>query len=126
VRLFAPFLPFVSEEVWSWSHEGSVHRAAWPSRDEIDRICPNLSDADEHAIFYASEITALVRHQRSLKKLGFGKPVRAAFRLSENVHKPVWSTIRLDVLAGNNVAEDDVKFGPGDVSVDIEAVAADA
>jgi valyl-tRNA synthetase len=34
-RLLAPFLPFVTEEVWRWSHVDSVHLAAWPDVSEL-------------------------------------------------------------------------------------------
>ncbi len=35
LKLFAPTVPFISEEVWRWSHGGSVHAPGWPDADQL-------------------------------------------------------------------------------------------
>ncbi|MEO8094459.1 MAG: valine--tRNA ligase [Pseudolysinimonas sp.] len=48
LRLLAPVIPFATDEVWSWTHDGSIHRAAWP---EMDADAPRgLLPAVSHAL----------------------------------------------------------------------------
>ena len=73
MRLFAPYLPFVTEEVWSWWRPGSVHLASWPTPEEV--VAP-INGADTHA-FTTREATqnalAEVRRIKSILK----KPTKA-------------------------------------------------
>ncbi len=68
--LLAPFLPFVTEEVWSWWQEGSVHRTA---RLAQRRSCaPSPAAADPAVFDVAAEVLSAVRkaktsEQRSLR-----------------------------------------------------------
>ncbi|MGP3956378.1 valine--tRNA ligase [Nonomuraea sp. 3N208] len=61
LRLFAPFLPFVTEEVWSWWREGSVHRAPWPVAEP--------GPGNPAVLAVASDVLGRVRKAKSEAKL---------------------------------------------------------
>jgi len=69
LRLFAAHLPFVTEEVWSWWREGSVHRAAWPDAAALRAAA---ADGDPTVYKVAADVLGEVRKaktvgQRSLR-----------------------------------------------------------
>jgi valyl-tRNA synthetase len=71
LRLFAPFLPYVTEEVWSWWREGSVHRAAWPSPDEL--VVAGRGDPAVYDV--AAHVLGEVRKTKALAKVSLRAPV---------------------------------------------------
>ncbi len=66
LRLFAPILPFVTEEVWFWWQEGSIHRQAWPDADEIRAAAGNGDPAVAEAA--AAALAELRRHKTNAKR----------------------------------------------------------
>ncbi len=80
LRLFAPFMPYVTEEVWSWWHEGSVHRAPWPMAAEIE----GGAGADDGTVL--DDVSWVLGQIRSAKS-GASKSMR-------------WPVVRATVYAG--------------------------
>ena len=71
LRLLAPFMPFVTEEVWSWWRPGSVHTSAWPTVDELP------SDGDASLVADMAAALVLVRGAKSDAKVSMKTPVEA-------------------------------------------------
>lgn len=108
LRLFAPFLPFVTEEVWSWWRDGSVHRAAWPVAER--------GSGDPAVLTVASEVLRQVRKAKSAAKLSMRAEVS---RLT--VSGPEAGLVRLaqdDLCGAGNVEEFVLADGP-ELSVEV-------
>jgi valyl-tRNA synthetase len=73
--LFAPFLPFVTEEVWSWWQEGSVHRATWPKASELLDLIGGADDRAAAALERAALVLGEVRKTKSEAKRKLSTPV---------------------------------------------------
>jgi valyl-tRNA synthetase len=73
LRLFAPYLPFVTEEVWSWWRPGSIHRAAWPASAEV---LAGIGGADVDAVGVSEQTERALGEVRRIKAL-LKKPVKA-------------------------------------------------
>lgn len=72
LRLFAPVIPFATEEVWSWQHEGSIHQAPWPTVDEL-----GLGDNTHPGVYsLASEALIIIRRAKTDRQLSQRAPLK--------------------------------------------------
>jgi valyl-tRNA synthetase len=73
LRLLAPFLPFVTEEVWSWWQEGSIHRSPWPSAGELPG--GGSSGGDPALLDAVADALAAIRRTKTAEKRSLKAPV---------------------------------------------------
>jgi valyl-tRNA synthetase len=85
LRLYAPFLPFATEEVWSWWREGSIHHATWPSAAEVLSPCGGTEDArGVESLEFAATVLGAIRKKKSEEQRPLKTPVtRAVVRAPE-------------------------------------------
>jgi valyl-tRNA synthetase len=76
LRLLAPYLAFTCEEVWTWWQPGSVHRAAWPTADELRAIAgPDAPAQEAHSALTAA--LGAIRKGKTDQKVSVGTEVEA-------------------------------------------------
>jgi valyl-tRNA synthetase len=101
-RLFAPFLPFVTDEAWSWWQRGSVHRAPWPDAGEI-AASSGTANADAGVLEAAVEVLAAIRRAKSEAKVGMKAAIERAEVRDAPARLAALEQARTDVTAAGNI-----------------------
>jgi valyl-tRNA synthetase len=73
-KLLAPFIPFATEEAWSWWQEGSVHRSSWPVAEDLSSF---TGDQTAALLSLASQALIGIRKAKSDQKLSMKAEIRS-------------------------------------------------
>jgi valyl-tRNA synthetase len=97
LRLFAPYLPFVTEEVWSWLYPAtSVHRAAWPSGA--------VGDGDPEVLSAVGQALAQIRRAKSERRLSLRADVARATIAAPPSTLDLLASAQADLRAAGRIA----------------------
>jgi valyl-tRNA synthetase len=98
LRLFAPVLPFVTEEAWSWWNEGSIHLAPWPTPAVEGTATSDGLDAAASAI-------GAIRKAKSTARLPQKAEVSRLVVSGPQPELDVLASVLADVVAAGHVRE---------------------
>ncbi len=116
LRLFAPFLPFVTEEVWSWWQEGSIHRAPWPSSEELQTVA---ADGDRRTVADVAAVLSLVRKAKSEAKASMRADVTSATVTAPDDVIGRLATVAGDLAAAGRIEDLHLRPGGDVLEVDV-------
>jgi valyl-tRNA synthetase len=105
LRLFAPFLPFVTEEVWSWWQKGSVHRSKWPRAADLLELIGGADDGAAMALERAALVLGEVRKTKSEAKRKLSTPVERLLVRDTGRHLAALGTAEADLLSSGFVEQ---------------------
>jgi valyl-tRNA synthetase len=105
LRLFAPFLPFVTEEVWSWWQDGSVHRSTWPDAAALRAL---TAGADPLVADVSATVLGEVRKAKTEAKRTLKTAVERVVVTDTPDRLAALAAARRDVLDAGTVAEIDL------------------
>ncbi|MDN6565710.1 MAG: valine--tRNA ligase, partial [Actinomyces sp.] len=99
VRLLAPYLPYATEEVWSWYRTGSVHRAPWPDAAALAGV-----EGDAEVLRTASAALVVLRRVKSEAKVSPRTPFLAVTVAAPEDALPILEEVSGDLRAATKIA----------------------
>jgi valyl-tRNA synthetase len=106
LRLFAPFLPFVTEEAWSWWQQGSVHTAAWPDPAPLLALAARTDPA---VLTAAAAAIGAVRKAKTAAQVSMRAPADLLAVTAPDGHLALLAAALDDVRAAGHVAQADLR-----------------
>jgi valyl-tRNA synthetase len=103
LRLFAPFLPYATEEVWSWTHDTSVHRSTWPEAGALRTAAGHGADVAVLAV--ARDVLGDIRKAKSEAKASMRADVRRVVVRDTAERLAALALAGRDVVDAGRVAE---------------------
>ncbi len=103
LKLFAPFLPFATEEVWSWWQEGSIHRTSWPTSSSLRDAAGGTDDDAALTVTVAAEVLTLLRKAKSDAKVSMRIEITSATITDTAERLAAFELARADVLDAGKV-----------------------
>ena len=115
LKLFAPFIPFVTEEVWSWWQEGSIHLQTWPKSSEIITNKSAGIDPLNNVTWILSEVRKVkTENKQSMKAEVKTLEIWAKAEVIEQV-----KDAQKDLIAAGNIK--DLKLNVSDSEIKVKA-----
>ncbi|MGA1332310.1 MAG: valine--tRNA ligase [Ilumatobacteraceae bacterium] len=100
-RLFAPHMPFCTDEVWSWWQDGSVHKAAWPTVSGQR----TASDDPEVLLNTASAVLSEIRRTKTEAKVSQRAKVSSVVVTCDAAQADAVAKAHSDLVKAGSVAE---------------------
>jgi len=116
LRLFAPFIPFVTEEVWSWWQEGSIHLTTWPQAQEV---LTNQA-IDVAALNNVTWILGEVRKVKTENKQSMKAEVKSLEVWAKTEVIDQVKAAQKDLLAAGNIKELILNVSDNEIKVKVE------
>jgi valyl-tRNA synthetase len=102
LKLFAPFLPFATEEIWSWWHDGSIHRSSWP---DASTIRDAAGGGDPLVLQVAGDVLGELRKAKTEAKRSLRTDVIRAVVNDTGHRLAAVEQARADIAAAGRVAD---------------------